>query len=755
MTTVEAAFQSISLNTILVGFASIATAVFNQPTATTLTSSLNPSTYGQSVTFTATVTTTGSGTPSGTVAFKDGTATLCTSTLSGTAVATCATAALTAGSHSITAVYNGVPGFVTSTSPILTQTVAQATTTTTVAASRNPILAGQRVLFTATTTPSTVTGTVAFKDGTTTLNTTTVSGGQASFATTALALGSHSMTTVYSGDPNYLTSTSSALSEVVNTPPAPIKAFFAANGLDSNPCTQASPCLTFSKAQSLTYTPGSTINFRGGDSFTGCWALNSTNVPSLGISTSPILVQSYGTGSARFLSNCPGLMTQTTVDSVSGVTVQNLILSGNGQETWIGVRIVNTAGFPYNVADTVIIQNNDISGFYRTPAGQGGGEVFVDGGYVDGSLNNIQVLNNQLHGAAGVTSPDDFGIYGFAGPRNVRYAGNHIYNLGGHPNSIFAGDGIVANGVRGGVLEFNLVHDLGANANTCGGPAGIWGWMADNIIMRYNEVYNVRPVPDPGIGCDWAAFDFDDGVQNSIVEYNYSHDNAGLAVLFFPGAGTTGPNTARYNISENDNSMMKGRNGVINASGLAYIYNNTIYQSPGPTYINFPMACFAPHASISAGSIIANNICWNGKTSNLSYPQTPYIDADNAANMTGVTIRNNLWWSNSGFDRWHINAAFYNSLAEVQAAGWEQNSRVANPNLVNGGAGGNCTWTPNAAGGGPQPCPSVYKLTPGSPGLNAGANLQAAPYNLNVGTRDYWNKPITTTPHMGADGGPH
>src|SRR2546429_447371 len=70
-------------------------------TTTVVTSSLNPSTVGQSVTFTATV----SGTSSGTVTFKDGGTTLGTGTVNAVGVATYTTAALSVAAHSITAEY--------------------------------------------------------------------------------------------------------------------------------------------------------------------------------------------------------------------------------------------------------------------------------------------------------------------------------------------------------------------------------------------------------------------------------------------------------------------------------------------------------------------------------------------------------------------------------------------------------------------------------------------------------------------------
>lgn len=91
-------------------------------TATALTSSLNPSTRGGNVTFTATVTSAVAGTPTGNVEFRDGTSMLATVALSG-GQASYTTSSLTAGSHSITAHYAGDGDFAASASGVLTQTV--------------------------------------------------------------------------------------------------------------------------------------------------------------------------------------------------------------------------------------------------------------------------------------------------------------------------------------------------------------------------------------------------------------------------------------------------------------------------------------------------------------------------------------------------------------------------------------------------------------------------------------------------------
>jgi hypothetical protein len=187
--------------------------------ATTLSSSVNPSTLGQSVTFTATVIGTG-GTPTGTVTFRDGAAAIGSSGLNAGGQATFTTSALAAGNHSITAVYGGDFTHGSSTSPPVTQTVNLRPTTTVVVSSANPSARGQSVTFTATVAGSggTPTGTVAFRDGATTLGTATLSGSTASYSTSSLSVGSHSITAVYGGDAQFGPSTSPVLNQAVGAP---------------------------------------------------------------------------------------------------------------------------------------------------------------------------------------------------------------------------------------------------------------------------------------------------------------------------------------------------------------------------------------------------------------------------------------------------------------------------------------------------------------------------------------------------------
>ena len=93
------------------------------PTTTNIASSLNPSAFGQSVTFTATVRPKVSGTPTGTVTFYNGTTNIGSSNLNNIGVATLTTSNLSVGTHGMTATYNGDANFATSTSPVLNQVV--------------------------------------------------------------------------------------------------------------------------------------------------------------------------------------------------------------------------------------------------------------------------------------------------------------------------------------------------------------------------------------------------------------------------------------------------------------------------------------------------------------------------------------------------------------------------------------------------------------------------------------------------------
>ncbi len=241
-------------------------------TTTSVTSSVNPSVYGQAVKLTATVSAVspGTGTPTGTVTFKDGAGTLGTGTLNASGQATLTTSGLSVASHSITAVYGGSAIFSGSTSAALTQSVNRAGTTTGLTSSPNPSTTGQIVTFTATVTAvspgaGAPTGTVTFTDGVVTLGTGALNAsGQATFSTSALALGTHSVSAAYGGDTSFNGSTSSTLTQTVNP---------AASGDFSITASPASR--TISRGGTTTYTV--TVTPSGG--FSGTVAFSVSGLP--------------------------------------------------------------------------------------------------------------------------------------------------------------------------------------------------------------------------------------------------------------------------------------------------------------------------------------------------------------------------------------------------------------------------------------------------------------------------------------------
>ncbi|MGU3643928.1 Ig-like domain repeat protein [Microbacterium sp. C23T] len=189
-------------------------------TATTLTSSVNPSVFGDSVTFTATVTSGGSPVTGGTVSFTDGATPLASNVpVDPNGMATFTTSALGVGTHPLTATYSGTPAYATSSGSV-DQVVGLASTTTAITSSLNPSLAGQAVTFTATVTSggSPVTaGTISFADAGSPLGgpVTVDMNGSATLTTSVLTAGTHPISATYSGTAALATSSGSVDQEVL------------------------------------------------------------------------------------------------------------------------------------------------------------------------------------------------------------------------------------------------------------------------------------------------------------------------------------------------------------------------------------------------------------------------------------------------------------------------------------------------------------------------------------------------------------
>jgi poly(hydroxyalkanoate) depolymerase family esterase len=190
-------------------------------TTTTIQSSLNPSVYGQNVTFTAVVTSSKGAPPNGEiVTFTQGSKVLGTGKLNGGSARFTISTLATGGVDPIKATYAGDSTFSGSTSDTLAQMVTEATTKTAVSASSNPINIGQSVMFTATVAPEysgTVLGKVTFFADGTQLASVFLTNDAASYTDSTLGTGTAKITATYEGNGDFKASTSSALDEVVGT----------------------------------------------------------------------------------------------------------------------------------------------------------------------------------------------------------------------------------------------------------------------------------------------------------------------------------------------------------------------------------------------------------------------------------------------------------------------------------------------------------------------------------------------------------
>jgi Bacterial Ig-like domain (group 3) len=256
------------------------TQVVNKATGTVaVTSSVNPSAYTQSVTFTATVPTGASGT----VSFFDGGTQVGAAVLIASGAATTSTSTLSVGTHSITATYSGDSNYTSATSAAISQVVGKGASGLTLASAPNPSNFGSNVTFTATLATG-ATGSVTFYDGSTSIGVKAATSGTAVFSTSTLTAGTHSITAQYAGDTNFNSLTSNIVSQVVNK-----------NGAISPVLTSSLNPATY--GASVVFTATMPINASGLVTFLDGSTSIGTGTLTAGVATLPISTLTAGTHS--------------------------------------------------------------------------------------------------------------------------------------------------------------------------------------------------------------------------------------------------------------------------------------------------------------------------------------------------------------------------------------------------------------------------------------------------------------------------
>lgn len=254
------------------------------PTQMSITASPNPSVFGQQVIFTASVTNHGASSLSGSVTFQDGSTTLCSDASLSSGSAICATSGLSLGQHTIVANYWGDANNEANTASMVQVVKQQATLDLSVSPSPQATVLGNVTLTLAVTPPSgTATGTAVFYDGGTALSGALALNGSgvATFSTTELTPGQHTLTAQYSGDTANAQGISGPVSELI------VQATTTTQLSTTNPAPTVgdSITLTATVATGDGPQPSGSITFTDNGSSLGSAALDGTGTATLVVSS--------------------------------------------------------------------------------------------------------------------------------------------------------------------------------------------------------------------------------------------------------------------------------------------------------------------------------------------------------------------------------------------------------------------------------------------------------------------------------------
>lgn len=459
------------------------------------------------------------------------------------------------------------------------------------------------------------------------------------------------------------------------------------NGDDEeNGTTEETAWKTLDKVNSVEFQPGDSLLFKRNSVFYGQLAPQGS-----GTEEAPISIDTYGEGEKPLFDGEGREGDRMAVDNEGAVVVLH------NQDYWEinNIRVTNDAEqmgerfgilvrwHDYGTGQHVYIRNCDIfniKGMYEDGVNngvdktrfQGDGIIVVGTGTrytgTPTTYNDILIEGNTLDtiDRTGITiwnqwadrpgAPDYYNrIPGFHREVGEYRASTNVVIRNNRLNSI-AGDGILVNCSDGALIEHNTVSD--ANCRSVNDPnVAIWPHNSDNTVMQFNEVYNTRNI------YDGQAFDVDFLCDNTLIQYNYSHDNEGGFLLVMGNATNT---TVRYNISQNDMC------GVLDHRGPdLFLYNNVFYMTA-------PM-----NRSATNSGVFANNIFYAE-------------DSSVGANWGSPTYTNNCYYN-------------FSSIPD------DANAVTEDPLLADPGSGK--TGMDTLEG---------YKLLENSPCINAGLALEEA-----------------------------
>lgn len=394
---------------------------------------------------------------------------------------------------------------------------------------------------------------------------------------------------------------------------------------------------TLQKANSVVYQPGTRLLLKSGSIFNGTLQPNAT-----GRSGELFVIDRYGEGNKPVI-NGNGEANAIHLDNIEYVEVRNLEITNLSSEKALrrAVSVISggstTSGElrPGGYIHHVYLINLDINGVNTWTDRWRGGIVFLSeaastpSAFEDVLVEGCTVQYSEANGLSFTSVYTDrdginWGGGAYFPSNNIKIRNNFIGNS--------AGDGIYVTCANDPIIEYNTVWNTGYDTHT---PyAGIWPHNSSNAVIQYNEALAQKF----GYG-DGQGFDVDINCSNSLVQYNYSHDNEGGFLLLCTDGANNGFNTditVRYNISQNDGTI-SNTGQVFTLSGPinnVKIYNNTVYIAE-----NLPVRLVGAYewgqGKIPTNVNFSNNIFYNLGTGTYTLPS-----------QSSITFTNNVFYGN-------------------------------------------------------------------------------------------------------------
>ena len=467
---------------------------------------------------------------------------------------------------------------------------------------------------------------------------------------------------------------------------------------------------TTGRVNAATFQPGDRVLFEGGQTFAGGIWLRAS---SQGTPAQPIVVSSYGAGKATIAS---GASFGFFGENNAGIELRRLRFVGNGRLTNTDSGVNFYVDAPNTHLQYLRLDSLEVSG-YR------------DQGIMVGSWNGASGYADVRITACLAYANGESGIASYSQELRAHrnwYVGNcKAYDNAGRADvtTTNTGNGIVLSGIDGVLIERCEAYNNGwLNANPNGGPVGIWGYCCNNLVIQNCESHHNRS----GTTLDGGGFDLDGGCTNSVMQYNYSHDNEGPGFLLaqYFGAPPMQDLTVRYNVSENDarrhnhgalHVWSSGSNGGIQR---VVFHNNTVLLTP-PADGSRPKAISVVSGAISGVSFRNNVLQTSGGLPVLS-----------TATDAGLRLEGNCYWSGAAPLLLEWNGTAYGELPAWRTATGQE--RLADGRLTG-------VRADPQLGAAPQ-----YVPAPESSVRGAGLDLPAE-FNLDYGPRDFNGRPTPVT----------